>query len=175
MLMRLTLMLAVVMFGSGFHGARAEDPDLRPRIRASVAAILKDVSKYQQETQAVDGLSLEGSEATYFSQGGSLKKINAKIYGETFNASTELYYEGGALLFVFQKLNRYDTQVGAQPPPKVVSSEEKRLYFSGGALAALRIGQKDIASSDVLWREAEEEITELASQLEARFREQKVP
>jgi hypothetical protein len=166
----LLLAAAAVLLGLSIVASRAEEAGLKPQIRALVGEINAALPKYSRETRSVAGLSLEGSEAVYFSEGGVLKKITARIYGETYNGAAELYYQGGAVAFAYRKLNRYDTQVGMQPPPKVVSTQEARLYFSGGALAALRIGQEDIADSDIQWREAEEEIAELASQLEAEFR-----
>jgi hypothetical protein len=164
------LLAAAVLLGLGIVASRAEEAGLKPQIRAVVAEINAALPKYSRETRSMEGLSLEGSEAVYFSEGGALKKITVKLYGETYNGAAELYYQGGAVAFAYRKLNRYDTQVGMQPPPKVVSTQEARLYFSGGALAALRIGQEDIADSDIQWREAEEEIAELASQLETEFR-----
>lgn len=166
MITRFAFPLAVLL-GLGMGILHAEEAALKPGIRAAVAEIEAGSARYKRETRQIDGLSLEGTEATYFSEGGALKKIAAKLYGETYNAVAELYYRDGAVIFVFQKVNRYDTQVGMNPPPKVVGTEEKRLYFSGGRMAALRIGQEDIAPPDIQWREAEEEITELASQLEA--------
>ena len=59
-----------------------------------------------------------------------------------------------------------------QPPPKVVSSEDKRLYFSADGLAALKIGLTDVEQEDVRWREAEEEIVEVADRLKAAFRKE---
>ena len=69
--------------------------------------------------------------------------------------------------FAYQKVYHYDTPVGMQPPPRLVSSEEKRLYFSAHGLAALKIGQTDVEQEDVRWREAEEEIVEVADRLKA--------
>jgi hypothetical protein len=163
------LLLSVMLLGIGIFASHAEDAGLRPGIRAAVAEINAKLPGFKKETRLVEGLSLEGSEATFFSEGGTLRKISAKLYGETYNATAELYYHGGALSFVYQKVNRYDTQIGMQPPPKVASSEEKRHYFSGGALAALRIGQRDIEASDILWDEAEQEIAALAEMLEHAF------
>ena len=166
----LLLAAAAVLLSLGIFASRAEEAGLKPQIRALVAEINAALPRYLRETRSMEGLSLEGSEAVFFSEGGALKKITVKLYGETYNGAAELYYQGADVAFVYRKLNRYDTQVGMQPPPKVVSTQEARLYFSGGALAALRIGQQDIADSDIQWREAEEEIAELASQLETEFR-----
>lgn len=170
MMTRPLLLAAAAFLSLGIFASRAEEAALKPQIRALVAEINAALPKYSRETRSIEGLSLEGSEAVYFSEGGALKKITARIYGETYNAAAELYYQGGSVAFAYRKLNRYDTQIAMQPPPKVVSTEEARLYFSGGALAALRIGQQDIAASDIHWQEAEQEIAELADRLETEFR-----
>ena len=138
-------------------------------VRAEVGKIDADLPKYAKRVKTVLGVSLEGAEATYYHDGKNLKRVSAKLYGETYKAVLALYYRGDVLLFAYQKLNRYDTQIGMQPPPKVVSSEEKRLYFSADGLAALKIGQTDVEPEDVRWREAEEEIVEVADRLKAAY------
>jgi hypothetical protein len=165
-----SMLLSAALLGLGVFALQAEDAGLKPGIRAAVAEINAKLPKYAQETRVVEGLSLEGAEAVYFSEGGALTKVSAKLYGETYNAIAEIYYQGGVIAFAYQKFNRYDTQIGMEPPPKVVSSEEKRFYFSSGKLAALRIGQQDIGQSDAQWQEAQEEIAEIAGKLESEFR-----
>jgi hypothetical protein len=61
-------------------------------IRNEVNLINKQVKKYTKTTKNVEGISLEGTEAIYFASGKGLKKIVAKSYGETYKATTELYY-----------------------------------------------------------------------------------
>jgi hypothetical protein len=93
--------------------------------------INKNAPKYDKKVKNIDGLSTEGSEVTYFISGRGLKKIVAKVYGETFRATTELYYSGEEPIFVFRRIERYDTQIGMTPPPKVIRVDETRLYRSG--------------------------------------------
>lgn len=164
-----TLSLAFLIMAAGAHGGLAETAGLIPEIRAEVGKINADLPTYTKQVQTALGASLEGAEATYYHQGKDLKRVSAKLYGETYNSALDLYYRGDALLFAYQKVNRYDTQVGMQPPPKVVSSEEKRLYFSAGGLGALKIGQQDVDQEDIRWREAEEEIVEVADRLRHAF------
>ncbi len=138
-------------------------------IRAEVNLINKNAPKYQKSTKDIDGLSLEGTRATYFTSGKGLKKITAKIYGETFRATTELFYSGEEMIFAFQRLERYDTHVAADPPPKVASIVETRVYFANaGAIRVLR-GTKRLLKSDVLFEEAEMEMRELSDMLKAAF------
>lgn len=138
-------------------------------IRAEVNLINKNAPKYQKSTKDIDGLSLEGTRATYFTSGKGLKKITAKIYGETFRATTELFYSGEEMIFAFQRLERYDTHVAANPPPKVASIVETRVYFANtGAIRVLR-GTKRLLKSDILFEEAEMEMRELSDMLKAAF------
>jgi hypothetical protein len=136
-------------------------------IRADVNLINKNAPKYDKKVKGIDGLSVEGSEATYFISGRGLKKIVAKTYGETFRATTELYYSGEELIFVFQRVERYDTQVGMKPPPKVVRADETRLYRSGGKTIRILSGKTKLKPDDIKFTEAEYELYEFSDLLKA--------
>lgn len=136
-------------------------------IRAEVAAINKAAVKYDKKTKLVEGISLEGTEATYFTSGHGLKKITAKMYGETFRATAELFYSGEELLFAYRRVERYDTQIGMKPPPKVVGIIETRVYYAGARAIRVIEGKKQVASTDIIFTEAEMEITELSDMLKA--------
>ena len=116
------------------------------KIRTKVAAINKDASKYTKTTKNVEDISLEGTEATYYKSAGNLKKITAKMYGETFNATAEFYYADGELIFAYLKQNQYETQIGTGKTPKVVRVEEQRFYYSNGTLRRLLVGKKELKS-----------------------------
>ena len=167
-----TLSLLIVILAAGTQVCPAQTASLISEIRAEVGKINADLPTYAKRVKTALGVSLEGAEATYYHGGKNLKRVSAKLYGETYNAVLDLYYRGDVLFFAYQKLNRYDTQIGMQPPPKVVRSEEKRLYFSADGLAVLKIGQTDVKQEDIRWREAEEEIVEVADRLKAAFREE---
>jgi hypothetical protein len=164
-----TLSVLILIMAAGTCGGRAQTASVIPEVRAEVGKINADLPTYTKRVKTALGAMLEGAEATYYHEGKDLKRVSAKIYGETYNTVLDLYYRGDALLFAYQKVNRYDTQVGMQPPPKVVSSEEKRLYFAAGRLSALKIGQASVDQEDILWREAEEEIVEVADRLKVAF------
>lgn len=136
-------------------------------IRADVNLINKNASKYTKKKRDVAEISLEGTEATYFLSGKGLKKIVAKMYGETFRATAEIYYSGDEMIFAFQRLERYDTQIGMNPPPKVVKVVETRIYFSGGKAIRVIEGKKIHPSTDSEFRTAEEAINDLSSKLKA--------
>lgn len=139
------------------------------RIRAEVTAINKSAAKYKKTTRNVEGVSLEGTEATYFASGRDLKKVTAKMFGETFNASVEIYYSGDEMIFAFLKENRYDTQIGMNPPPKVVKVDERRFYFSNGNLVRMLGGKKELKPADENYDEYKQQIEDIAGKLRAAY------
>jgi len=126
-------------------------------IRAKVAEINGGAEKYQKENKNVVGISTEGAEVTLFRSGEELKKISAKIYGETFKGTSEFYFSGGELIFEFDRISRYDTQIGLKKPVKVVRIEQYRSYFEKGKMFRLQIGNKVIApgTDDFISHESE--------------------
>lgn len=148
---------------TGFANAQTEKEIVK--IRAEVAAINRGAAKYKKTTKNVEDIALEGTEATYYHSAGILKKITAKIYGETFSAAGEFYYADGKLIFAFLKHNQYDTQIGADPPPKVAAGEERRFYFAGGELIRLLIGKKELPADDERHSELKEQIVGVSNEL----------
>ena len=168
MIRALALFAAILAIGPA--GSRAQDAGLIAAIREEANEIDRNLPAYSRRTKVVLGISTEGASADYYRDGVKLRKISAKIYGETFNSDAEFYFSGDDLLLVHEKFNRYDTQIGMDPPPKVVSSEEKWLYFSAAELVALRIGEKDLSRSDARWQESASGMAGLAAKLQAAFR-----
>lgn len=134
-------------------------------IRAEVTAINKAAKGYKKTTKDVDGVSLEGTQATYFSSGRGLHKITAKMYGETFQATGEYYFQGEELIFAYEKMSRYNGQIGLSKPVKVVKVEEKRMYLSDGKIIKFLLGKKAIKSSSEEWQEAESGLLEVVKTL----------
>ncbi len=134
-------------------------------IRAEVNLINKSAPKYQKKTRNVDDISLEGTEATYFTSGRGLKKITARIYGETYRATAELFFSGEELIFAFQKMERYDTHIAMDPPPKVVKITETRVYFVGGEAIRVMEGKAVLSRSAPRFNEASGDLKELAEKL----------
>ena len=115
-------------------------------IRAEVSAINERSAKYTIKTINVEGVSLEGTEATFYVSGKALRKIAAKIYGESYRATLELYFQGEDLIFAYQKTSRYDMPIGTTRQPRVVGTEETRSYFSGGKMIRFLKGKKQIGA-----------------------------
>lgn len=152
--------------------AAQDDEKSIASIRAEVALINKNAPKYQKKTRSVEGISLEGTEATYFTSGKGLKKITAKMYGETFRATAELYYSGEEMIFAYQRLEKYDTQIAANPPPKVVKIVETRIYYSGEKAIKVIEDKKNLASVSSEFRAAEEGMNDLSQKLKAAMVDQ---
>jgi hypothetical protein len=138
-------------------------------IRAEVSLINKNAAKYQKKTKNVDDISLEGTEATYFTSGRGLRKITAKMYGETFRATAELFFSGEELIFAYKKLERYDTHIAMNPPPKVIKIIETRVYFAGGKAIRVMEGKVLVSGSAAEFGDAEAEMKELAEKLKDAY------
>jgi len=137
-------------------------------IRAEVTAINNNAKNYKKTTKDVEGVSLEGTEATYFVSGKGLKKIVAKIYGESFQSTMELYYQGEDLIFAFEKMSKYNGSVGMDNL-KVVRVEESRMYFSGGKMIRYLLGKKQIKAGSTEFNEAEYSTGETAFMLKEAY------
>ena len=164
------LLSAIFLTLAAANSAFAQTEKEIVKIRAEVTAIEKGAAKFTKTTKDVEGISLEGTEATYFYSKGDLRKITAKMFGETYNATGEFYYRDGELIFAFLKHNQYDTQIAMNPPPKVVRVEEQRFYFAGGNLIRLLIGKKELKSGNERYAELKDSIADIAGKLE-KFRQ----
>jgi len=159
------LLAGIVLMFTAANSAQAQTEKEIVKIRAEVAAINKGASKFTRRTKDVEGISLEGTQATYYLSAKNLRKITAEIYGETYRATGEFYYAGGELIFAYLKHNQYDTQIGLSKPPKVVRAEEQRFYFAGGELIRLLIGKKELKSGDEKHSQLKDEIISISSKL----------
>jgi hypothetical protein len=160
---KLSLLGIVLIFVVGSVNAQVEKEIAA--IRADVNLINKNAPKYDKKTKSFDDLSLEGSEATYFVSGRGLKKIVAKIYGESYRSTAELYYSGEELIFVFQRIERYSMGMGS----KVSRIEETRLYRSGGKTIRILSGKTQLKPGDIRFTEAEYQLYELSDDLKGRL------
>ncbi len=130
-------------------------------IRAEVARINAGLSKLKKTEIPVENVSAEGAMATYYRNGTKIRKIEAELLGETFQAKIDLYYVDDQLIFAFDRHSTYKAGLGS-PIDKTINY---RLYFSNGtsirALAGTKRLSADDASTEV------EAITELSTELKA--------
>lgn len=159
----------ILVFGLNLTAVTAQDAKTVAAIRTEVNAINKGASKLTKKTKDVEGISLEGTEADFFSDGGTLRKINARIYGETYLATAELYFKDDELIFAFYKHSRYDTQIGLDKPPKVVKVEEKRFYYADNKLIKLLVGKINIKTGSKQWENSESDIADWSKKLKDAF------
>ncbi|MBC7798612.1 MAG: hypothetical protein H7Z37_17210 [Pyrinomonadaceae bacterium] len=137
-------------------------------INADVAAINRKVKSYRKTTKPVEGVSLEGTEATYFASGKSLKKIKAEIFGETYDATAEIYFQGEKPIFAVENINRYNVPIGITPR-KRVKTEERRVYFVNEKSIKTMVGSKAINSKTEKFKEINDEMNDLIGKLKAAF------
>ena len=167
--MKIKLLILTAVLFLNFQTVFAQTEKQISAIRAQVGAIEKGLKNYQKATRRVEGISLEGTEAVYYVSGKSLQKIGARIFGETFNAAADFYYQGEELIFVFYKINRYDRPIGGVRSPKVARTEERRFYFAGGELVRLLDGKKELTASDEKYTTMKEEIVDVAEKLKSAY------
>ena len=116
----------------------------------------------ESATKDVDDISLEGTQATVYRSAGDLRKITAKMYGETYSATGEFYYRDGELIFTFLKRSQYDTQIGLTKEPKVIRVEEQRFYFANGELIRMLAGKKELKADNERHSELKDEIIRIS-------------
>jgi hypothetical protein len=97
-------------------------------VRAEVARINKGLAKLKKTTMMVENVSAEGTEATYYRSGKSIRKISAVLLGETYQAHIDLYYASDKLIFAFDRHSRYQEGLGSP----IASTIDYRVYYAEG-------------------------------------------
>jgi hypothetical protein len=111
--------------------ATSGSPAAISRIRQRFAAIEREAPTYQRTTHDVFNFSLEGGELTGFFRGNELRKLAARLYGETWRGSEEYYFADGQPVFVYAAYELYHRPFGEGG---VRATVEHRYYFDGGRL-----------------------------------------
>lgn len=109
--------------------ATSGSPAAIARIRAAFAAIEREADRYRQTKHELIDLSLEGGELTGYYRGRELRKLHARLFGETWQGTQEYYLADGRLIFIHTVQERYD-----QPFGQVQWTIAHRFYFDGGRL-----------------------------------------
>lgn len=167
--MKKVILLTILLLSFAFSICAQTVEKQIAAIRAEVAAINRAGAKYTKKTINVEGVSLEGTEATYYVSGKGLKKIAAQIYGESFRATLELYYQGEDLIFAYQKTSRYKESIGTGKTPTIVRTEETRSYFTGGKMIRFLDGKKQIAPNAIEFDEQAYSTMEISDQLKKAY------
>lgn len=165
--MKTTFLIFAVLFGGSVVSAQTVLEIAS--IRADVGAINANVKSYTTSTKDLSGLSTEGGKAVYYVSGRGLKKITATIYGETGRSTLEFFYSGEELIFAFRTVYKYDTQIGIKPPPKVVKTEEARLYRHGDRTIRLMSGKVVLKPDSIEFEELERELIETSDHIKMLY------
>ncbi|HEU4884408.1 MAG TPA: hypothetical protein VFT45_19280 [Longimicrobium sp.] len=110
--------------------ATGGSPAAITRIRAQFAEIQRDAPRYRQTKHDVHDFSLEGGELMGFYRGGELRKLHARLFGETWRGTEDYYFADGRLIFIHTVQERYDEPLSG----RVRWTIEHRFYFDGGRL-----------------------------------------
>jgi hypothetical protein len=153
--MKIKLLILIIVLCLGFQTVSAQTEKQVTAIRAEVAGINKNVTKYKKTTKSVEGISLEGTEGIFYSSGADLKKVTAKIYGEMYRATAEIYYKNNVPIFVYQKLSKYDKPFNLSP--KIARVEQMRVYYVDGQIIRILVGKKEIKPTDEQFEDRKKE------------------
>jgi hypothetical protein len=110
--------------------ATSGSPAAIARIRAAFAEIEREAPGYRRTKHDVQGFSLEGGELTGFYDGTELRKLHARLYGETWQGTQEFYFSDGRLVFIHTVQDRYDEPYSGRVQWRI----EHRFYFDRGQL-----------------------------------------
>src|SRR5687767_14123234 len=99
-------------FAQGDVTATSGSPAAIARIRAEYAAIQREAPGYRQTAHDVWNFSLEGGELRGFYRGRELRKLSARLFGETWRGSEAYYFAGGRLIFIHVVHERYNGMFG---------------------------------------------------------------
>lgn len=130
LLLALCVTGAIRPVGAQAVSATSGDPAAIARIRAEFAAIERQAPAYRQTTHDVWDFSLEGGELAGFYLGNELRKLHARLFGETWRGTESYYFAGGQLIFIHVVHERYDEILSG----RVQYRMEHRFYFDRGRL-----------------------------------------
>jgi hypothetical protein len=100
---------------------------------STVAAIDGGIKSMRVVDKTVLGESSEGTLATGYFEGTSLRKVRAEVAGETFRSWLDIYLDpSGAVVHVRELEERYDKPM-YEPDFKVVERITRRYFFGGAA------------------------------------------
>lgn len=105
-------------------------PSAIARIRREFAVIEREAPRYRRTSRDIYGFSLEGGVLEGFYRGTELRKLRARLFGESWRGTEEYYFSGGRLVFVYVVHERYDEPMSGRVQAKI----EHRYYFADGRL-----------------------------------------
>jgi hypothetical protein len=127
-------------------GATSGSPAAIARIRAEFTATEREAPRYRRTTHDLHDFSLEGGELTGFYRGRELRKLHARLFGESGRRTEAYYFAGGRLIFIHVVHERYDEPMSG----RVQSTIEYRFYFDRGRLIRRSRSVRPAAGGDDL-------------------------
>ena len=144
----------------------AADPSVEERvkvIRTRYAEIEKELKDCRQVKRDLPDESAEGGELTAYFKDSSLRKLSARLFGETGKVLEEFYFSDGQVIFVF----RVETRLTEPNSGVVKSKTEQRFYFADGKLIRwLNPDRKDV-TADATKPDREREVLATAKKYSA--------
>jgi hypothetical protein len=138
----MVLLLHTIAAPASLAAAKTVDQQIAV-IRKDVAAINKQLPKLRRVTEDTFEYSAEGGTVSWYSDNTGLRKIEAKLFGETKRGTYEYFYLRGELIFGFAKIERYETDLTSP----VAAVDEERLYLASSKPIRLLLGSKRVSLS----------------------------
>jgi hypothetical protein len=110
--------------------ATSGSPAAIARIGAEYATTTRQASAYRRTERDVYDFSLEGGTLQGFYRGGELRRLSARLYGESWRGSEDYYFAGGRLIFIHAVREVYDEPMSGRIQRRL----EYRYYFDGDRL-----------------------------------------
>ena len=133
--------------------ARSGDPHVIAVIRGRFDMVERKLPMYDFVEHDLHGFSAEGGTLRGYFDETRLLKLTAQFLGESGRATEELYFDNGALAFVYRIDERYDRPLSGRVVRRVVT----RYYLSRGQiLRRVRVPTREEVASDFPWQSADE-------------------
>lgn len=120
----------LAIFAGNIEAADSSIEEKIKAIRQRYSEVEGELKSCRQVKRDLPDESAEGGELTGYFKHSSLRKLAAKLYGETGNVLEEYYFWDDQLFFVL----RMETRYTAPNSGKVKNKTEERFYFADNKL-----------------------------------------
>lgn len=125
--------------------ATSGSPAAIAHIRAEFAEIERALPGYRRTTRDLWNFSLEGGELEAFQDGSELRKLRARLFGETGRVTEEFYFSDGRPIFIYAVHERYDQPLSGRVQARI----EHRFYLDDGRVIRRVRTQSPAAAGDL--------------------------
>jgi len=116
-------------------------------------------TKLRSVQENINEASEEGGTLKKFYDSTILLKATLVFYGETGKTTSEYYFQKGALIFVYEREDRYEAPIYKKKDVKIKSINQNRYYFGNEGLIRW-LGNDNKIVDIKLYSSKEEEISE---------------